>query len=274
MSDPASPEYVGPIRLWCWVLGDSDAFSIVIDNTQTVDDLKDAIKKKNSNTFEKVDAHRLDLWKVRSRMLHQSFKLTHLGSSIHRRLLHPKILLLSVFRARSPISLSLRCTWTLETTYLTFSLNHLRKGISTLLSTIGRPVSTQRRLRCTVLSLFRLDLPCPAAMCPCLSSEVKRIFTPSDLSIDINKIDEKIDKELKLLQRKLEIFLKNPDRPLWVPADYVTLHRDFLTNLRLPTYRNGRPSLLFHDLEACDDDGIKKVFGAGIQALYVIINVL
>jgi hypothetical protein len=73
MFDPASPEFVGSIRLWCWVLGDSNAFSIVIENTQTIDDLKDAIKKKNSNTFEKVDAHRLDLWKVRSRMLQQSF---------------------------------------------------------------------------------------------------------------------------------------------------------------------------------------------------------
>jgi len=87
-------------------------------------------------------------------------------------------------------------------------------------------------------------------------------------------IEEKIKKELDLLSGELKTFLKNPDPPTWVPTDYVALNREFLTNLRLPTYRNGNPSLLFHDLDACDDDEIKKIFGVSSlsQTLYAIIT--
>jgi hypothetical protein len=67
MSDPAQPEFVGLITLFCWVVGVSDRpFSIDIENTLTVDHLKDAIVKKKSNAFLNVDADQLDLWMVRS----------------------------------------------------------------------------------------------------------------------------------------------------------------------------------------------------------------
>jgi hypothetical protein len=48
-------------------------------------------------------------------------------------------------------------------------------------------------------------------------------------------------------------------------------NREFLTNLRLPTYRNGKPSLLFHHLHDRDDIEIKKTIGVGDQSLYAII---
>jgi hypothetical protein len=85
-------------------------------------------------------------------------------------------------------------------------------------------------------------------------------------------MDEKIDMELESLRGVIETFLKNPEPSIWVPPDYVTPNnREFLTNLRIPSYTNGNPSLLFHDLDVCDDNEIEKIFGPG-TSLYVVIN--
>ena len=54
------------LNLNCLVLGDdaSRVFPVEIANSKTVGDLRDAIKEKNSHTFQHVDAHALVLWKV------------------------------------------------------------------------------------------------------------------------------------------------------------------------------------------------------------------
>ena len=55
------------IKLFCWILDVSESsFSISIDETQTVDDLKDAILKKKSTMFANIEADQLTLWKVSS----------------------------------------------------------------------------------------------------------------------------------------------------------------------------------------------------------------
>jgi hypothetical protein len=68
----------------------------------------------------------------------------------------------------------------------------------------------------------------------------KRKTTPTKLALGIEEIDEKINKELDSLRGMVETFLKNPEPPTWIPPDSVTLsNREFLINLRIPSYRNG-----------------------------------
>ncbi|KAF9412654.1 hypothetical protein BGZ76_005145, partial [Entomortierella beljakovae] len=54
------------VQIFCILDGQnsSTAFSIKIAPTDTVDDLKDAIKLKNPNDFRNIDANKLILWKV------------------------------------------------------------------------------------------------------------------------------------------------------------------------------------------------------------------
>jgi hypothetical protein len=55
------------IKLFCWILDVSDqSFSISIDDSQTVDDLKEAIIKTKSTTFANIEADPLELRKVSS----------------------------------------------------------------------------------------------------------------------------------------------------------------------------------------------------------------
>jgi hypothetical protein len=62
MSNPTPPKFVGPITLFCWVLGVSDRpFSIDTKNIRTVDHLKDVIVKKKPNVFVNIDADQLNL---------------------------------------------------------------------------------------------------------------------------------------------------------------------------------------------------------------------
>jgi len=90
------------------------------------------------------------------------------------------------------------------------------------------------------------------------------VTTPPDVTLGIKVIDEIINEELDSLRGIVETFLKDPEPRTWIPPDYVTSSdRDFLTNLRIPSYRNGNPSLLFHNLDVCDDEEIKMIFGPG-----------
>ncbi|KAF9086616.1 hypothetical protein BGX27_003151, partial [Mortierella sp. AM989] len=52
------------IKLFCIIDGDSTAFSVKIEPEDTVDDLKDAIKKKQSPLFDHIRASELNLWSV------------------------------------------------------------------------------------------------------------------------------------------------------------------------------------------------------------------
>jgi hypothetical protein len=101
---------------------------------------------------------------------------------------------------------------------------------------------------------------------------VKRKITPKKHSLDIEVIDAQIDEELNSLRGVIMTFLENPEPPTWVPPNYVTpSNREFLTSLRIPCYDNGNPSLLFHDLDVCDDDEIKGIFGRRGH-LYVVVS--
>ncbi|KAF8224450.1 hypothetical protein L208DRAFT_1461528 [Tricholoma matsutake] len=81
---------------------------------------------------------------------------------------------------------------------------------------------------------------------------------------DIEAIDKEIKKELKLLCEVIETFLKNPEPPTWVPPNYVMpSNHKYLTNLRIPSYRNGNPSLLLHNLDVCGGNEIEELFGHG-----------
>jgi hypothetical protein len=100
----------------------------------------------------------------------------------------------------------------------------------------------------------------------------KRNITPTELALDIEIIDKKIKEELDSLRGMVETFLKNPEPPTWNPPDSVTpSEREFLTNLRIPCYRFGIPSLLFHNLDVCDSKEIETIFGSSAHQ-YVVIN--
>jgi hypothetical protein len=72
-------------------------------------------------------------------------------------------------------------------------------------------------------------------------------------------IDNLIEEECKSLRMVVEKFLNSPEPPTWDPPPFATNH-EFLASLRLPTYRNGNPSLLFHDLDMCDGAEIERIF--------------
>jgi len=74
-----------PITLFCWILDVSDrSFSVTIQTTRTVDQLKEEIVKKKPNAFVNVDPDQLDLWKVRRFALLEKPMLTLLPQGIHR----------------------------------------------------------------------------------------------------------------------------------------------------------------------------------------------
>ncbi|KAF9189597.1 hypothetical protein BGZ49_003794 [Haplosporangium sp. Z 27] len=52
------------VKLFCIIDGDSTAFSVKIEPEDTVDDLKDAIKIKQSPSFNDIQASNLVLWIV------------------------------------------------------------------------------------------------------------------------------------------------------------------------------------------------------------------
>ncbi|KAF8341836.1 hypothetical protein F5887DRAFT_1062436 [Amanita rubescens] len=83
-------------------------------------------------------------------------------------------------------------------------------------------------------------------------------FTPSNSTANIN---EEIGEELKSLQPAVEAFLKNPELPIWAPPQHTMpdIHK-FITELRISTYPNGKPSLLLHGLDKCDGKKIQGVF--------------
>ncbi|KAI8355299.1 hypothetical protein B0O80DRAFT_486630, partial [Mortierella sp. GBAus27b] len=51
--------------LFCLVDGEStsNAFSVTVEPTETVGDLKGKIKEKQANYFKSIDYHTLTLWK-------------------------------------------------------------------------------------------------------------------------------------------------------------------------------------------------------------------
>jgi hypothetical protein len=99
-----------------------------------------------------------------------------------------------------------------------------------------------------------------------------------EFELDIEAIDEKINKELESLRGMVETFLNNPEPRTWEPPNFATPSNwKFLSDLRIPCYRNGKPSLLFHNLDMCNDKEIAReielIFGPGSgDQQYVVIN--
>ena len=54
------------LSLNCWIdgLDNTNAFSVQILPSKTVDQLKDAIKQKKKNALNHIDADQLEIWKV------------------------------------------------------------------------------------------------------------------------------------------------------------------------------------------------------------------
>jgi hypothetical protein len=118
-----------------------------------------------------------------------------------------------------------------------------------------------------------LTNPLPEGDKPVDSRFVRQRNTrPPESMLHIEAVDEKINEELDSLRGVIEIFLKNPEPRTWIPPDSVTpSNREFLTNLGIPSYRNGNPSLLLHNLDVCDDKEIETIFAPGPHQ-YVVIN--
>lgn len=107
-----------------------------------------------------------------------------------------------------------------------------------------------------------------------LGGDGKKIITSSNSTMNVDDIDEKIEKELMSLQPAVELFLKNPELPIWVPPQFATPDvQEFIMKLRIPSYPNHKPSLLLHGLDKCDGQKIKDVFDDATP-MYVVLTFL
>ena len=93
------------ITLFCLVDGEatSNAFSVKILSSGTVDDLKELIKTKKTNVFSNVDADQLTLWRVFHPVIvankHQPVLLSSIDSAAE---LDPMDEIADVFRGTPP----------------------------------------------------------------------------------------------------------------------------------------------------------------------------
>ena len=88
---------------------------------------------------------------------------------------------------------------------------------------------------------------------------MKRNITPPDLELNIEIIDEMINDELGNIRGMVETFLNDPEPPVWIPPESATAsHQEFLKSLQIPSYLNGDPNPLFHNLDVCDNDEIGR----------------
>jgi len=60
--------------IWCIVIGDTTLFSVNIDETKSVDALKQVIKKEEEPRFDAFAAHELTLYKIKEAKLEESGK--------------------------------------------------------------------------------------------------------------------------------------------------------------------------------------------------------
>lgn len=102
-------------------------------------------------------------------------------------------------------------------------------------------------------------------------SVAKTATTPTKLTSDIEVIDGRIIEELDSLRDNRDIPEKSRATHLGSARLRHAEQPEFLTGLRIPSYRNGNPCLLFHNLDVYDDKEIEMIFGGGAH-LYVVIN--
>jgi hypothetical protein len=73
---------------------------------------------------------------------------------------------------------------------------------------------------------------------------------PSAQVLQIDAVQSEINGVLTSISPQIRSFLQNPELLKWQPPSSITdaLTLEFLQKLQIPTYRDGRPSLLFHNL--------------------------
>jgi hypothetical protein len=101
-------------------------------------------------------------------------------------------------------------------------------------------------------------------------SRKTRNITPKNIVLPIETIKDYISKERNSIAKIINAFLKDPEPSIWIPPEYAS-NREYLASLRLPTYPNGSPSLLLHNLDACDPVQVERL-SEGLYPLCVIIT--
>ncbi|KAK3818233.1 MAG: hypothetical protein JOS17DRAFT_721674 [Linnemannia elongata] len=96
-----------PLTLFCLVDGEatSNAFSVKIPSSDTIDDLKDHIKAKIPDTFNGVDAKDLTLWRVSILITRDDSEIPILFNNIakeEKEKLHPADDLSDIFDEKPP----------------------------------------------------------------------------------------------------------------------------------------------------------------------------
>jgi hypothetical protein len=91
----------------------------------------------------------------------------------------------------------------------------------------------------------------------------------SEVQTSLAQIEEKIEKISDKIRPRIEKFLQQPNPPAWIPPSAIVdaNHRTFLTNLRIPTYEDGRPSLLLHELADADESKAQDIFNGTHQCV-------
>ena len=71
------------LKLGCWILKKSTRyFSVEINVSEEVEDLKKAIKTKTENALRGIDAYTLDLWRVSASSWHVSMRISDVRVAI------------------------------------------------------------------------------------------------------------------------------------------------------------------------------------------------
>jgi hypothetical protein len=91
------------------------------------------------------------------------------------------------------------------------------------------------------------------------------MISPPGEALPIEQINAKIMEIREDIRLRIEAFLQQPNPPAWIPPPTVVdpNHRKFLLDLCIPTYEDGSPSLLFHELAYADKSKVKEIFGDG-----------
>ena len=67
----------------CWILNKSNTpFSVKVEKSDTVDELKEVIMKEKEYTLVGIDADSLDIWKVSASSLHVSIRRSDVWGAI------------------------------------------------------------------------------------------------------------------------------------------------------------------------------------------------
>ena len=82
--------------------------------------------------------------------------------------------------------------------------------------------------------------------------------------MDADHVMRCIDEFLENLRPKIEVFLANPQLPLWEPPETVDQStRTFYLDAAIPTIRDNSPNLLLHDLGKQSNAHVDNLFSSG-----------